>query len=206
MDEAIASFKRAIELGFVPARPLLAQAERTAAAGDRFADFQNGRYRPVTNEERLALAEWCRIKELNHTAAGLYAAAFVAEPKLADDLEDGHRYNAACFAALAASGKGEDAAALDDKEKTLLRMHALDWLRADLARRANQLECGKPADRAEVRKDLRHWQKDTDLAGIRDAAALAKLAADEQKACTQLWADVAALLKKASAPEASPRP
>jgi hypothetical protein len=41
------------------------------------------------------------------------------------------------------------------------------------------------------------WQKVTDLAGIRDAAALANLPADEQKAFTQLWADVAALLKKA---------
>ena len=47
---------------------------------------------------------------------------------------------------------------------------------------------------------MRHWQKDTDLAGIRDAAALAKLPADEQKAFTQLWADVGALLKKANAP------
>jgi len=37
----------------------------------------------------------------------------------------------------------------------------------------------------------------TDLAGIRDAAALANLPADEQKAFTQLWADVVALLKKA---------
>jgi len=44
---------------------------------------------------------------------------------------------------------------------------------------------------------LDHWQKDSDLAGIRDAAALAKLPAEEQKAFTQLWADVAALLKKA---------
>jgi hypothetical protein len=46
---------------------------------------------------------------------------------------------------------------------------------------------------------LSNWQQDTDLAGIRDAAALAKLPADEKKACTQLWADVAALLKKAEA-------
>jgi len=48
-----------------------------------------------------------------------------------------------------------------------------------------------------VQQALRHWQKDTDLAGIRDKAALAKLPAQEQKAFTQLWADVAALLKKA---------
>jgi hypothetical protein len=32
---------------------------------------------------------------------------------------------------------------------------------------------------------------------LRDAAVLAKLPAHEQKAFTQLWADVAALLKKA---------
>ena len=48
-----------------------------------------------------------------------------------------------------------------------------------------------------MQRTLRHWQQDTDLAGIRDAAALAKLPADEQKAFAQLWADVAALLKKA---------
>ncbi len=40
--------------------------------------------------------------------------------------------------------------------------------------------------------------KVTDLAGIRDAPALANLPADEQNAFTQLWADVAALLKKAA--------
>jgi hypothetical protein len=32
---------------------------------------------------------------------------------------------------------------------------------------------------------------------VSDGAALTKLPADEQKACTQLWADVAALVKKA---------
>ena len=41
-----------------------------------------------------------------------------------------------------------------------------------------------------------HWQQDPDLAGIRDAAALAKLPGEEQKACTQLWADVAELLEE----------
>ena len=49
-----------------------------------------------------------------------------------------------------------------------------------------------------------HWQQDTDLAGLRDAAALAKLPADQQKACTQLWADVAALLKRAQEKPKSP--
>ncbi len=200
VHEAIASFRKAIELGFAPARPLLAQAERAAAAQDRFADFQNGRFTPASNEERLAMAEGCRVKKLNRTATGLYAAAFAADPNLADDLQAAHRYNAACFASLAAAGHGDDAAKLDDNERTRLRQQALDWLRADVALRGKQLESGKPADRAEVQQALRHWQQDTDLAEIRDAAALAKLPAEEQKAFTQLWANVAALHTRAEIP------
>lgn len=115
---------------------------------------------------------------------------------LADDLKAGHRYNAAGGASLAAAGQGEESAKLDDKEKTRLRKQALDCRRADLTRRTKQLETGKPADRAVVQQMMRHWQQDTDLAWLRDAAALAKLSADEQKACAQLWADVGALLKK----------
>ena len=47
-----------------------------------------------------------------------------------------------------------------------------------------------------IRQTPPHRQKDLDLAGIRDPAAVAKLPADEQEACKKLWADVAGLLKK----------
>jgi hypothetical protein len=63
-----------------------------------------------------------------------------------------------------------------------------------------QLESGKSADRDEVQRLMRHWQKDTDFAGIRDMAALEKLPPDEQKAFAQFWTDVAALLKMREAP------
>jgi tetratricopeptide (TPR) repeat protein len=198
VDEAIACYKKAI--AFDPknatARNNLAEAERLAAARNKLPAFQNGSYTPTSNDERLALAEWCRIKKLHHTATRLYAAAFAADGKLADDLRAGHRYNAACFVALAAAGQGEDAAKLDGKERTRLRQQARDWLRADLVLRGKQRESGKAADRAAVQQALRHWQQDTDLAGIRDAAALAKLPAEERAACEKLWADVAALLKQ----------
>ena len=49
------------------------------------------------------------------------------------------------------------------------------------------------------RPELRHWQEDSDLAGVRDKDALAKLPSDEQDAWRKLWADVDALLKKAQA-------
>jgi tetratricopeptide (TPR) repeat protein len=202
LDEAIACFRKAIELDPMNAgaRANLARAERLAAAQDKLPAFQNGSYKPASNAERLDLAKWCRIKKLHHTATGLYAAAFAADPKLADDLTAAHRYSAACSAALAATGQGEDAAKLDDQEKARLRKQSLDWLRADLVLRGKQLESGKPGDRAAVQQALQHWQQDTDLAGLRNAAALTKLPAEERAAWAKLWADVAALLKKAETP------
>jgi hypothetical protein len=56
---------------------------------------------------------------------------------------------------------------------------------------------GPPQDRPFIVQTLSHWQQDNGLASIRDAAALAKLPAEEQKGFTELWADVAALLKGA---------
>ena len=108
-----------------------------------------------------------------------------------------HRYNAARAAALAAAGQSQGEPPLDDKERARLRKQALDWLRADLALRTGQLESGQPAARTAVQKTMKQWQEDTDLAGVRDAAALAKLPAKERAAFTTLWADVAALVKQA---------
>ncbi len=72
---------------------------------------------------------------------------------------------------------------------------SLDWLRADLTLRIKQLTTGKPADRSEALATVKHWQQDGDLFSIRDEVALAKLPPEESEAFTQLWADVAKLLK-----------
>jgi tetratricopeptide (TPR) repeat protein len=199
LQGATAAHKKALALDpkHGGARNDLARTERLVAARDKVAAMHHGSYTPASNPERLSMAEWCQIKKCHHTATGLYAAAFAAEPKLADDLKAGHRYRAARHAALAAAGQGEDASKLDDKEKTRLRQQALDWLRADLALHTRQQQTGKPADRAAVQQALRRWQKDTDLAGIRDKDALAKLPAEERAACAKLWSDVVTLLKKA---------
>jgi len=52
-----------------------------------------------------------------------------------------------------------------------------------------------------VLQHLRHWQEDTDLAGLRDQDAVAKLPGEEQDACRKLWADVTALRDKARGPK-----
>jgi hypothetical protein len=199
LQGAAAAHKKALALDpkHAGARNDLAKTQRLVAARDKVAALHNGSYTPASNAERLSMAEWCQIKKLHHTATGLYAAAFVAEPKLADDLGTAHRYNAARHAALAAAGQGEDASKLDDKERTRLRQQALDWLKADLSQCAQRLQSGSRIARRLVTQQMQRWQKDADLAGIRDKAALAKLPAEEQKAFTQLWADVAALRKQA---------
>jgi hypothetical protein len=129
----------------------------------------------------------------------LYAEAFGVNPRLAEAVPTGHRYNAACAAALAAAGKGNDKPPLDEREKTRWRKQAIEWLRADVAFWGGQVGTGKPEVKATVPQTLQHWKTDTDLAGIRDPDDLAKLPEAEQKACRALWAEVDALLTKAGA-------
>jgi hypothetical protein len=163
----------------------------------RFAAVLKGKDRPADNAERLAFA-WLAC-ERKHFALGasLWAEALVSDPRLGDDLQAAHRYNAACAAALAAAAQGKDAGKLDDKERARLRKQALDWLRADLTLCTKQLESDQATDRAEVQRFMKHWQESKDFAAIRDKDALEKLPDEERKAFTQLWADAAALLKKA---------
>jgi tetratricopeptide (TPR) repeat protein len=200
--EALAALKRGHELGSkrpgwpYPSAAWVRQAEFLAVQ-DKFPAFLKGDFQPKTNDERLGLARWCRIQKRYRTSAGLSADAFAADPKLGDDLQLGHRYDAVKSAALAAAGQGEDAAKLDDKEKARLRKQGLTWLRADLALRARQLEGSQRGARMAAQNALRDWQHDSDLAGIRDAAALARLPPEERGRYERLWADVAGLLKKA---------
>ena len=44
---------------------------------------------------------------------------------------------------------------------------------------------------------MQHWQEDSDLVSVRDAAALDNLPEAERAEWKKLWADVAELLKKA---------
>jgi serine/threonine-protein kinase len=200
--ESLAALKRGHDLGAKqpgwhdPSAQWVRQAEATVALEAKVPALLQGEFQPRDNQERLDLAHVCQLKKFHHTATGLYAAAFAADPKLADDLQAEHRYDPACYAALAAAGQGVDVGKLDDKEGTRLRQQALDWLRADLGLWNKQLASGPPGDRPTVQLKMRHWQKDSDLAGIRDPAALANMPPEEQKGFAQLWADVAALCRR----------
>src|SRR5262249_8053600 len=134
--------------------------------------------------------------KLYRSAAHFYVDVFASEFALPADIQALTWSGAAYAAILAANGKGKDAATLD-KEKASLRRQALAWLREALKARTTQLAGADPKGRAELVQLLRNWQKDADLAVVRDEQALAKLPQAEREAWQQFWADVAALLKKA---------
>jgi tetratricopeptide (TPR) repeat protein len=183
-----------------PASDQVQACERMLRLEEQLPRLLRGEGKASSPEDSLDLAQMCQRKRLHAGAARFSADAFAAAPQLAGDLDAGHRYNAACSAALAAAGQGEDAAKLDDAAKAKLRGQALDWLRADLKARSKLLFSGPPQAQSALVPILSHWRKDSDLAGIRDAAALAKLPAEDRAACERLWADVAAVLKKADPP------
>jgi serine/threonine-protein kinase len=161
----------------------------------RLPGLLDGKIEPEDATEQLMAADLCaRHLRRYARAAELYAGAFAAEAKRGENVRPGHRYNAACYAVLAASGQGKDAARLDDKGRARWRKQALDWLRAELDACARLGE--NAAARRAARERLTHWLEDADLASVRGEQSLAALPDAEREGWRKLWADVAALREK----------
>jgi tetratricopeptide (TPR) repeat protein/serine/threonine protein kinase len=204
--EALAELRRGHELGSrdphwrYPSAQWVRLCERVVDLDGQLPGFLEGKTTPAGPAERVDLAALCYLKHLNRAAARFYEDAFAAAPALADSL-NGCRYNAACAAALAGCGVGQDADSLDDKERARLRRQALDWLRADL------LAWGRLLDRepdpagpmGKASAVLQNWLNDPDLAGVRGPEALARLPEAERRPWQQFWDDAAALRARALA-------
>ena len=169
-----------------------------AALDARLAAVLKGGQIPKNDGERIQLAFRAYEKALHSSSARLYAEALANEPKLADDREAQHRYNAACAAALASSGQGNQDSTLDEPAKAKLRRQARQWLQSELAAWRKVVEAGPAEANAVVATTLKHWETDGDLAAIRDEKELAKLPEEERAAVQQLWKDVEALKTKAA--------
>jgi tetratricopeptide (TPR) repeat protein len=154
---------------------------------------------PERADYHAALA--AALKDAGRVAdsATVYQKAFALHPALADNLRPAHRYHASRAAALAGSGQGKDTDDLNASQRAEWRKQALAWLGADLASWTRQLDGGKPEDRKVVQAVLERWQKDPDLAFIREEKELAKLPPEEQEAFKDLWTRVSALLKQSRA-------
>jgi Flp pilus assembly protein TadD len=199
--EAVEAFRTGHRLGSAtsdwayPSAAWLRHCEKLLELDRLLQPVLKGAAQPAGANERLELAYLCRLpcRGLYATAERLAAEAFSERPELADDLKEGYRYEAACSASLAGCGKGADAASVPGKARASLRKRALEWLRADLAPWAEH------KDLAALERTLRHWQKDPNLASVRDPAELQKLPEAERLEWQRLWAEVGSLLKKAGA-------
>jgi tetratricopeptide (TPR) repeat protein len=182
--------------GTVRRRALLARLDEVAA----------GRADPTTPAEAIEFAELAlgSPRRRHVLAVRLYGRAFTADPALAaHDAGNGHRYNAACCAALAAAGKDEELTTFGVEEWGHLTGLALNWLQADLALMSARAK--DPKRWVEARERLTHWKADADLACVRDPAWLAAMPPTDREAWESLWADVDALLAAVS-PAVAPPP
>jgi len=202
LDDAVAAFEKAAELapGNATVRTQLEQTRRWAALDRRLPEVLAGRDKPADGADWERLGEFCVLYKGHYrTAARFYGEAVAADPSLADKpvaaAGNGVRYSAACLAIIAATGRGGDAADLDDAERARLRRQAQDWLRADLALLEKRLDDADARPKAATR--LKRWTQEVDLAVVRDADALDKLPEDERAAWRKLWDDVATVVKKA---------
>jgi len=200
-DQSISSLQRAIELLPLgdPRRPnwqaSVSLAKRLLELDQKLPAVLRDESQASDAAECVKLAQLCqKFKRRYVAAARLYAEAFVQQPALADDLATKNRYDAACAAALAGVGQGDDASDSGDKERARLRNQALDWLRADLTAWDKRRQ-DDPKTRPEIQRELQGWQDDGDLAGVRDADALAKLPEAEREAWRKMWADMDALVE-----------
>jgi tetratricopeptide (TPR) repeat protein len=181
-----------------PSARWVQNCERLIKLDDKLPPILSGEKQPADTAERLGLAVLCQMpcKKLYAAAERFYSEVFAAEPKWAADLNQQHRYHAACAAARAGCGQGMAADQLDARERARLRQQALDWLRDDL--KAYRQVMAKAADknRAVIAQRMQRWLQDNAFAGVRDVDALAKLPEVERQQWQKLWEEVEALRQR----------
>jgi serine/threonine-protein kinase len=202
--EALAALEKGHQIGSRspgwdnPSADWVRDCQRLVELDARLPAVLAGNDRPADDAERLGFIQVCKLTRRFASAARLFVEAFAARPRLAEDLRAQHRYNAACYAARAGCGQGADAAGLTASDRLHWRRQALTWLRDDLAAWDEQMAKNRTTG-PKAAQQMKHWQADPDLAGLRNPAELTRLSAEERAACQRLWADVADLLRQAEA-------
>ena len=146
--ESLVAYEHGHELGSkrpdwaYPSAQWVAQARRLARLAPRLPALLNGEEQPADAEQCLDAAVAAYSRGFHAMAARFSARAFAALPSSAEDLDAGHRYNAACSAALAGCGRAKDQPPPDLAARVKLRRQALEWLEGDLAARTRIVASG----------------------------------------------------------------
>ncbi|HKB05098.1 MAG TPA: tetratricopeptide repeat protein [Gemmataceae bacterium] len=146
------------------------------------------------DEDLIPLARFAaRDRKMPGPAAALYAAAFAARPRRAEDVRAGHRYDAACAAALAAADEK-----VAEADRARWQRQALDWLRAELEAWVDE-SIHDAAARPETLARLERWREDPELASVHFEGSGSRLAPPDREAARWLWAGVDAAIGKLTA-------
>jgi tetratricopeptide (TPR) repeat protein len=209
LDGAIAQYQEALRIDpkHAYASVNLRRTQRARQLLPRLPDVLAGKQKPRDPAETFDFGHICYEPPQRRyaDAVRLFAEAFAADPKLAEDLGSHNRYDAACAAAQGGCGKGNDAASQDDQARARLLGQALTWLRANLALRRQQATSGDAALRKEAAFRLAWWLDDQELTGVRPGPNRTSMPAEERAAWDALWADVRATIALArKGPAAAP--
>jgi hypothetical protein len=171
-----------------------------AQAAGRLSGVLEGKDRPADGADCLVFAQLCQLPYLKqYVAVGrFFDEAFTRQPDLAEDLKEHDRYNAAKFAARFGCGASGDAVALEENERAWLRGRALSWLWADLKAWDGVLEKAPHDIKSlnDVSLAMQGFLKNSDLAGVREPDALAKLPEAERQAWQELWRHAEHMFKR----------
>jgi serine/threonine-protein kinase len=172
-------------------------------------DLLAGRRQAADDEDRAHLLAGCCVANQNARAARLYAELLPRRSKMGEIARQSP-CRAACLAAAASAGIGDDAAALDEAGRAQCRAWARQWLSVELTAKAAELGVLRADRRQQLASALRFWIHDPELAPLRDPVALQSLPEAEREECRRLWDRLAALLTPAGgsvdAEQSAPRP
>jgi hypothetical protein len=202
---ALEALRRGHELGSkrpdwsYPSEKWVKQCQRLVELDRQLPDILAGKKEPTGPAELMEFARFgTHQKQRFVEVAKLFQRCFLQHPGWASGSEKLRpRYYAAVTAAMAARREGVGVDRLDEASCRRWREQARVWLRAELDAWAAVQKRDAAAELQALRKEVHYWQEDGWLSGVRDKAALAKLPDAERQAWEQLWADVAALLKRA---------
>ncbi len=190
--EALKAFKRGHELASkqpgwsYPSAQWVQNCAGLLQLDQQLPGLLKGDLEPSTPQQWLAYVQVCQMKRAHGSQAKLWQKAFAKHPVLVEK----NRFQAACAAALAAGGRGQDAGQLSDSERTELGKQGLKWLQADVEAWTKQMEKKQPADLVALNNTLELWQKTPDLARVREVKSLAQLTEEERRAWHKLWMKV----------------
>ncbi len=199
--EALARLKRGHELGSrlpnwrFDSSGSVKECERLIELEKHLTALRKGSWTPRNREERLEMARVCQCKSMNALAAKLYAEALEGAPAPREK----DRQSAVWSAVLAGTGQGVDGAELDDQGRIRQRKQALEWLAKELEVLANAVRGPGKKPNYTAARQLRLWQQDLRLEGVRARSALDSLPATERSAWQQFWTKVESVRKETEA-------